>query len=63
MTEVVIICNGCGKRSAPYKNAGGTKLQTVRGEMRQAGWETITNRSLDYCPDCRKKRTPETRES
>ena len=55
MTELVIICDGCGYRSNPTRNAG-MKIGTIRGELRMAGWDTDDRRGKDFCPDCRKKR-------
>ena len=56
MTEVTIICNGCGAKSKPKQNAGNHGLMHMRGELRQLGWDTITNQSKDFCPACRAAR-------
>lgn len=55
-TRLTIVCDGCGARSPEHKNAGGLGVSTVRGELRLAGWETLSSASKDYCPACRKKR-------
>lgn len=54
-TRLYVVCDGCGTKSAEWKN-GGMKIGTLRGELRLAGWETLDARQLDYCPPCRKKR-------
>jgi hypothetical protein len=55
MTELVIVCDGCGKRSAPHQNAG-MRITYIRARLRLAGWESLGS-GKDYCPACKTKRT------